>query len=320
MISKLKLDRVCSSRWLFLAASVSGLMLGSVVNAGQTAPGNVPVAQPAGNTYPGPAVAPPPPPGPYNAAPGGQQFRPDPDLERSGRHMPPPYPADFSNRNGRGSLTRQQFNTQQEAHRKQMEKYYQQRETEMNKRVNEMQKRMDAMEKQDQARINKSFGNVQPPAAQKMQTPEEVQKRWAREDAEQKRLWEQQKAQEQKRWKQQKADQEKHMQQLRAEGEKHFKEMKAEQDRLDNAHSQYRPLGETPTPPVGTQATPAPAPQARKQAAPASAPAAPVPAYGYPPRGYGYGYPPPPPYGYGAPVRPYPPYPAPAAGPYQRVR
>ena len=278
---------------LLLAASVPGLvMLGSVANAGQVVQGNRSMAAP--------------PPGPYSATPDGQTFRPDPDLERAGSHMPPPYPADFSNPNEGGSLTRQQFNAQQEANRKQMEQYYQQREAEMNKRVNEMQKRMDAMEKQDQARINKSFGNVQPPAEQKMPTPEELQKRWAREDAEQKQLWEQQKAEQERRWKQQKAEQEKQMQQIKAEREKHFKEMQAEQDHWANAHSPYRPQGN------------APAPQARTEVAPA--PVAPAPAYGYPPRGYGY--PPQPPYGYyGAPGRPYyPPYPAPAAGGYQGGR
>ncbi len=286
MISKLK--------QLLLAVSVPGLvMLGSVANAGQVVQGNRSVA--------------PPPPGPYNATPGGMTFRPDPDLERAGNHMPPPYPADFSNANERGSLTRQQFNAQQEAHRKQMEQYYKQREAEMNKRVKEMQKRMDAMEKEDEARLNRSFGNVQVPAAPKMQTPEDVQKRWAREDAEQQRLWEQQKAEQEKRWKQQKAEQEKQMQQIQAD-----------QDHWANSRSHYRPQGDTPARQARTQAAPS-APQSGTRTTAPPAPAAP-PAYGYPPRGYGY--PPPPPYGYyGAPRRPYyPPYPAPAAGGYQGAR
>lgn len=309
MISKLKLDRIHRCRQLLLAASVSGLMLMPVANAGQPAPGYAPAPQGTGNSYAGSTGAVPPPPGPYSAAPGGGNFRPDPDLEGAGSRMPPPYPAEFSNRNGRGSLTRQQFIEQQEAHRKQMDKYYQQREAEMNKRVEDMQKRMDAMQKQDEATFNSRYGNVKPPVAEKMQNPEEVQKRWEQQNAEQDRLWEQQKAEQERRWEEQKAAQEKHMKQVRAERDKRRKEMKAQQEQWANAHSQYRPQG----------VAPAPATQARKN--PVQPPVAPAPAYGYPPRGYGYGYPPPP-YGYRGPVRPYayPQYPAPAAGGRQGAR
>lgn len=310
MITQLKLDE--ARRWhrLLLAVSVSGLLLTPVANAEPAASETATKPQTL-NPYAGGPGAVPPPPGPFESAPppAVPQFRPDSELEGTAQGMPPRMPPDFSEQAGRGSLTRQQFIDQQEAHRKQLEQQFQQREAEMKKRVEDMQKRMNEMQAQSEAEHSKRRAEMPtpPPAPERMQIPEEDQKRW-----------EQQKAEQAKRWEQQKAAQQQRMQQLRAEHDKQLEEMKAQQEQRIQSRAQYRPLTEPPAAPETPQAEAAPAPAATR---PAPRPAAPAPApaygYGYPPRGYGYGYPPRP-YGYGAPGWTYPQYPAPAAGGQQK--
>ncbi len=297
MVMKLKHIQSHRHMRMLLAISISGLFLAPVAMADPAAPAATPPAVQGGwNPYATPGAVPPPP-GPYGPPPGmaGQNFRPDADLDGSRQAMPPGMPAEFSGRNGQGPLTRQQFNKRQDEHRKQLEQYYQQREAEMNRRVEEMQKRMDAMEAQSEAEFNRQRQSMSPPDRNEMRVPEDVQKRW-----------EQQKADQDKRWEQQKADQEQRMQQMRAEHEKRLEQMKARQNQRMQAQQQYRPQTEAPGQQSATT-NQAPAPQQPAASAP------PVPAYGYPQRGYGYGYPAQG-YGYRAPGWGYPPYPAPAPG------
>lgn len=282
-----------------LVISISGLLLAPVAMAEQAVQESAPAPQGAWGPYAAPGAVPPPP-GPYGPPPGagGPRFRPDTGLEESARGLPPGMPTDFSEPAGRGSLTRQQFTEQQEAHRKQLDEYYKQREAEMQKRVDDMQKRMDEMQAQGAAEYEKRREAMPapPPVPERAQSREEAQKRW-----------EQQKAEQAQRWEQQKAQQEQRMQQMQAEHDRQLEQMKAQQEQRIQARPQYRPMDQPPAvesekPAVATQ----PAPQQ------------PAPAYGYPPRGgYGYGHPPPPyGYGYGGPGMGYPQQnvaPAPAA-------
>lgn len=308
---KLKLDEVNRRKRRLLAISISGLLLAPAAFAEQSVSESAPTTpQGEWNPYAAPGAVPPPP-GPYGPPPGagGPRFRPAPDLEGSTRGMPPGMPADFSDRAGRGSLTRQQFTERQEVHRKQLEEQFQQREAEMNKRVEDMQKRMDAMQAQSEAERSKrheGMGMPPPPPAQ-AQSREEAQKRW-----------EQQKAEQAQRWEQQKAAQEQRMQQMKAEHEQQLEQMKAQQEQRIQARPQYRPMDQPPVAQPETATAPAQAQPAPQQAAPQQA----APAYGYPPRGYGYGGYPPPPYGYGygGPAGAYPQNVAPAPGGQQGVR
>jgi len=298
---QLKLNRAPGWRRLWLAVSVSGLLLTPTAHADPATPPAVATPPAAWNPYATPGAVPPPP-GPFETAPaaGGPRFRPDTDLDGAAGGLPPGMPPEFSNQTRHGSLTRQQFIDRQKAHRKQLEQHYQQREAEMKQRVEDMQKRMDEMQAQSEAEHHGPGADI---AQQEQQR------------------WEQQKAEQAKRWEQQKAQQEQRMQQMRAEHDKQLEQMKAEQAQRIQTRSRYRPLTEPASPP-GTAQAPAvaqakPKPKTNPKTNPAPQVTAPtrVPAYGYgyPPRGYGYGYPPPP-YGYAAPGWGYPRFPAPAAG------